>query len=192
MDISKIDPDGTLVSMVEPRDSPDKAASPDRETTPHARITSELGVITVHVIRNDYKTAWLDNKRSWILKEQLFKNISVREINYSYEVHDDSILYHSNGIHVLAEGLVNRYSKERESLTETETDRPIIWVCHDLGGTITKEVYEIIPIAQALKARPDLSPKDDSGVTLMSTAVGTGDTDPVKRVIDGGAEVSTE
>jgi hypothetical protein len=48
---------------------------------------------------------------------------------------------------------LKRYSPAKERLgrrtvqisaangRKTETDRPIIWVCHDIGGTIVKEVF---------------------------------------------------
>ncbi|KAF9768543.1 hypothetical protein IL306_014142 [Fusarium sp. DS 682] len=101
----------------------------------------DYDVIAVHGIRDDYKTAWIGTKGNWVLKEQLFRDMSIREIDYSYEIHENSVLYSRNGIHVLAKELVDRYAEERERLTETETDRPIIWACHDIGGTIVKQVF---------------------------------------------------
>ncbi|KAF4951589.1 hypothetical protein FGADI_7364 [Fusarium gaditjirri] len=103
----------------------------------------DYDVITVHGIRDDYKTAWIDSKGNWFLKDTLFKNLSVREIDYSYENHEDSILYKPNGIRVLAEKLIDEYAAVRAKLEETETERPIIWVCHDFGGTIVKEALSI-------------------------------------------------
>ncbi|KAL6918825.1 hypothetical protein FSST1_002851 [Fusarium sambucinum] len=101
----------------------------------------DYDVIAVHGIRDDYKTAWIDKKGGWILKEHLFKGMSIREIDYSYEIHDKSVLYRHNGIDILARELVGKYAEERQLLAETETDRPIIWTCHDIGGTIVKQVF---------------------------------------------------
>ncbi|CEI63686.1 unnamed protein product [Fusarium venenatum] len=101
----------------------------------------DYDVIAVHGIRDDYKTAWIDKNGGWILKDHLFNGMSIREIDYSYEIDESSVLYHQNGIDILAERLVDMYAKERESLAETETDRPVIWACHDIGGTIVKQVF---------------------------------------------------
>ncbi|KAM0514996.1 hypothetical protein ACHAPE_006318 [Trichoderma viride] len=99
----------------------------------------DYDVITVHGVRDDYRTAWIDSKGNWLLKDHLFQHMSIREINYSYEIEEDSVLYQPNGLHVLAEALLERYAEQRRKLAETETGRPVIWVCHDLGGTIVKE-----------------------------------------------------
>lgn len=48
----------------------------------------------------------------------LFKDLSVREVDYSYEIDEDSILYEPNGIKHLAEKLVNEYAEEREKLED--------------------------------------------------------------------------
>ncbi|KAG5799177.1 hypothetical protein H9Q69_001809 [Fusarium xylarioides] len=103
----------------------------------------DYDVITVHGIRDDYKTLWIDSKGNWFLKDTLFKDMSVREIDYSYENHEESILYKPNGIRILAERLIDEYATIRTKLEETETERPIIWVCHDFGGTIVKEALSI-------------------------------------------------
>ncbi|KAI1022042.1 hypothetical protein LB504_007370 [Fusarium proliferatum] len=103
----------------------------------------DYDVITVHGIRDDYKTSWIDSKGNWFLKETLFKDMSVREIDYSYENHEESILYKPNGIRILAERLIDEYAMIRTKLEETETERPVIWVCHDFGGTIVKEALSI-------------------------------------------------
>ncbi|KAM0218323.1 hypothetical protein ACHAPA_002405 [Fusarium lateritium] len=103
----------------------------------------DYDVITVHGIRDNYRTAWIDSKGQWILKNQLFQRLSTREINYSYEIEQDSTLYQTDGIHVLAKTLIDKYAEERKKLEETEKDRPIIWVCHDLGGTIVKQALFI-------------------------------------------------
>ncbi|KAJ9414194.1 ankyrin repeat-containing domain protein [Fusarium oxysporum] len=103
----------------------------------------DYDVITVHGIRDDYKTAWIDSKGSWFLKDTLFKHMSVREIDYSYENHEESILYKPDGIRILAGKLIDEYAAVRTKLEETETERPIIWVCHDFGGTIVKEALSI-------------------------------------------------
>ncbi|KAF5011778.1 hypothetical protein FDECE_2145 [Fusarium decemcellulare] len=87
----------------------------------------DYDVITVHGIRDDYKTAWTDEKGNWLVKEQLFKNMSIREVDYSYEIGEKSMLYEPNGISLHAKELIDSYLGIRRVLEETETDRPIIW-----------------------------------------------------------------
>lgn len=78
----------------------------------------------MHGIRDDYKTSWIDSKGNWFLKETLFKDMSVREIDYSYENHEESILYKPNGIRVLAERLIDEYAMIRTKLEEVRTNHP--------------------------------------------------------------------
>lgn len=100
----------------------------------------DYDVITVHGIRDDYTTAWIDREGSWWIKNKLFHDLSARQIDYSYEIHEDSDLYEADGLRLHAERLLTAYANVRRELEDTEMDRPIIWVCHDLGGTIVKEV----------------------------------------------------
>jgi hypothetical protein len=46
--------------------------------------------------------------------------MSVREIDYSYEIDQDSLLYRPNGIRLLAENLLDEYVKVRETLEEVK------------------------------------------------------------------------
>ncbi|UZP32323.1 hypothetical protein NXS19_000139 [Fusarium pseudograminearum] len=39
-----------------------------------------------------------------------------------------------------AKNLLRSYCQQRQSLPDTEVNRPIIWICHDIGGTIVKQV----------------------------------------------------
>ncbi|KAI0099851.1 putative ankyrin repeat protein [Nemania sp. FL0031] len=103
----------------------------------------DYDVITVHGLRDDYKTAWTDKWGAWWVKNHLFKNLSIREIDYSYEVDEESTIYQWNGIRLHAERLIEEYAKVRRNLEEIETDRPVIWICHDIGGIIAKEALSI-------------------------------------------------
>ncbi|KAI1654117.1 putative ankyrin repeat protein [Daldinia decipiens] len=103
----------------------------------------DYDVVTVHGIRDDYRTAWIDKDGSWWVKDKLFKDLSIREIDYSYDIDEDSELYEPNGIIQHARRLVEKYAEVRRELEETEVDRPVIWICHDLGGMIVKEALSI-------------------------------------------------
>ncbi|KAI0119519.1 putative ankyrin repeat protein [Daldinia grandis] len=99
----------------------------------------DYDVITVHGIRDDYKTAWIDENGLWWVRDRLFKNLTIRELDYSYEIGEDSEIYEPNGIVQHARRLIEKYAEVRRELEETEVDRPVIWICHDLGGMIVKE-----------------------------------------------------
>ncbi|KAL5083315.1 hypothetical protein Trisim1_001767 [Trichoderma cf. simile WF8] len=121
----------------------------------------DYDVITVHGIRDDYTTAWIDREGSWWIKNKLFHDLSARQIDYSYEIHEDSDLYEADGLRLHAERLLTAYANVRRELEDTEMDRPIIWVCHDLGGTIVKEA-----LSMAL-ARPDRFGR----IAMLTTAI---------------------
>ncbi|KAI2472567.1 putative ankyrin repeat protein [Annulohypoxylon bovei var. microspora] len=103
----------------------------------------DFDVITVHGVRDDYKTSWINNEGGWWVKSDLFDRLVVRQVDYSYEIDKNSKLYEPNGISLHANILIEEYAKVRGKLKETEVDRPIIWICHDLGGTIVKEALSI-------------------------------------------------
>lgn len=75
-------------------------------------------VITVHGIRDDYKTSWTDHKGAWWVKDQLFSNLSIREVDYSYEIDEGSVIYAPDGINRLATSLIDEYAQLRSKLME--------------------------------------------------------------------------
>ena len=86
-----------------------------------AHLNAELthySVITVHGIRDDYKTAWTNRSGVWWVREHLFKDLSIREIHYSYEIDENSTLYQPDGIRIHAERLVDEYTEIRKKLDE--------------------------------------------------------------------------
>ncbi|KAK1236937.1 hypothetical protein MKX08_007885 [Trichoderma sp. CBMAI-0020] len=100
---------------------------------------SNYDVVTVHGIRDDYKTAWTDEDGTLWLKNRLFERLSIRKVDYSYEIDEEATIFQAGGIKLHAEKLLMAYATDRASLEEAEINRPIIWICHDLGGTIVKE-----------------------------------------------------
>lgn len=75
-------------------------------------------VITVHGIRDDYRTAWIDREGSWWIKNKLFHDLSARQIDYSYEIHENSDLYETDGLRLHAERLTTAYANVRRELED--------------------------------------------------------------------------
>jgi hypothetical protein len=55
------------------------------------------------------------------VKDQLFKKLSTREVDFSFEIDEESPLYSLNGIELLAKHLVEEYAKVRKGLEEVES-----------------------------------------------------------------------
>jgi len=129
------------------------AADPVPERPLGLSITRGLGwsgsdyddydVVTVHGIRDDYKTAWTTDSGGWWVKNSLFDGLSIRQIDYSFDIDGESLLYQPGGLQRHAMKLLAELVKVRQALEETEADRPIIWISHDLGGVIVKEVLRL-------------------------------------------------
>ncbi|KAH7139644.1 ankyrin repeat protein [Dactylonectria estremocensis] len=121
----------------------------------------DYDVVTVHGLRDDRNSAWIDEKDKWWVKTHLFASKEVRVVDYAYAIDEDSTIYRPDGIRFHAQRLAAEYARLREKLEDTETDRPVIWVCHDLGGTIVKET---LLLASA-------SPKTYGKIAILTTAI---------------------
>lgn len=75
-------------------------------------------VVAVHGIRDDYKTAWTEEDGTWWLKTKLFEDLSIREVDYSYEIDEEATIFQVDGIKLHAERLLTAYAKDRASLEE--------------------------------------------------------------------------
>ncbi|EHK17447.1 uncharacterized protein TRIVIDRAFT_66366 [Trichoderma virens Gv29-8] len=82
----------------------------------------EYDIITVHGIRDVYKTAWIDNDNSWWVRSKLFNKRLVRQIDYSYEISEESGLYTENSIRRHAEKLIAAYSEIRGELEDVDLE----------------------------------------------------------------------
>lgn len=78
------------------------------------------------------------------MKDNLFKDLSIREVDYSYEIDDESTLYESNGIVLHAERLIAEYAEVRAKLEDVGSP-----ACMFLERTIliTAVVYRLKPTA---------------------------------------------
>lgn len=118
-------------------------------------------VITVHGIRDDPKTAWQTRDENWWVHDQLFARLTIREIDFSYYTHEEADIFKPNGIAREARRLLTDYTSMRNNLPSTEVDRPVIWICHDIGGHIVK---------QALMYAA-MQPKSYSRIALLTTVI---------------------
>ncbi|KAH7310656.1 ankyrin repeat-containing domain protein [Stachybotrys elegans] len=118
-------------------------------------LYDDYDVITVHGLRDDHKTAWQTSSGDFWLRDQLFPNINIRQLDYSYAVDDSARVFGPRGIEAEARNLIRDYNQFRQELPDTETGRPILWICHDIGGTIVKQA-----LLEAAKARQQCHDED--------------------------------
>jgi hypothetical protein len=48
----------------------------------------------------------------------MFRNLSIREVDYSYEIHSEALIFDTNGILQHAQWLVKTYAMARRSLED--------------------------------------------------------------------------
>ncbi|PNP41528.1 hypothetical protein TGAMA5MH_06629 [Trichoderma gamsii] len=82
---------------------------------------SDYDVVAVHIIRDDYKTAWTEEDGTWWLKNKLFKELSIREVDYSYEIDEEAPIFRMDGIQLHAEKLLKAYARDRARLDEVKS-----------------------------------------------------------------------
>ncbi|KAL6364057.1 hypothetical protein LRP88_03490 [Fusarium phalaenopsidis] len=114
-------------------------------------ILDAQNVITVHGLCDDHNTVWTSHKGDQWVGQRLFEHLSVRQLDYLYPTDESARVFQEDGIKAEARNLLRLYSEYRRELSDTEVDKPIIWVCHDIGGTIVKQV--LIEAAQATLAK---------------------------------------
>ncbi|KAM0348148.1 hypothetical protein ACHAP4_011103 [Fusarium culmorum] len=100
----------------------------------------DFDVITVHGIRDDHQTVWTSQTGKLWLRDELFDQLSVRQLDYFYAIDNQAGIFGPDGIKVEARNLLRLYCQHRRNLPDTEVNRPIIWIGHDIGGTIVKQV----------------------------------------------------
>ncbi|KAL6411623.1 ankyrin repeat protein [Ilyonectria robusta] len=121
----------------------------------------DYDIVTVHGLRDDYRTAWIDAGQGWWVRDRLLKDLDVRQIDYAYDIDEGATIYDPDGIRIHAQALVTELARVRRELDETETDRPLLWICHDIGGTIVKEA-----LSMALA-----NPLEYGKMAVLSTAI---------------------
>lgn len=121
----------------------------------------EFDVVTVHGIRDNYKTAWKRENGSRWISDTLLKGKPVREVDYSYDIDEDARLFEPDGLEFHAEDLMAQFSQLRRSSGAAADHHPIIWICHDLGGTIVKEALRLALI----------NPRKYGDIAMLTTAI---------------------
>ncbi|KAF5484056.1 Serine/threonine-protein phosphatase 6 regulatory ankyrin repeat subunit A [Colletotrichum fructicola] len=101
---------------------------------------AKYDVITVHGLRDDHKHVWKSENGSPWLQQQLLSNIPSRQVDYLYATDSTARIFRPDGIELEAQNLLRLYAENRRLLSPSEVGRPIIWVCHDIGGCIVKQV----------------------------------------------------
>ncbi|KAL6790887.1 putative ankyrin repeat protein [Trichoderma sp. SZMC 28012] len=121
----------------------------------------DFDVITVHGIRDDDKSAWRRDDGSLWIMDTLLKEKRIVQADYAYDIDEDARLYEPGGVEFYAEDLIWRFSRFRHPLRKTADRHPIIWICHDLGGTIVKEALRLALI----------NPRKYGDIAMLTTAI---------------------
>ncbi|KAF4994266.1 hypothetical protein FGRMN_5904 [Fusarium graminum] len=136
---------------------PDNPSAIDVNADTVSRASTELSEApTVELLELSRPTspephlkAGLGLHRSWGSTEYNdYDDIPIRQLDYSYATDESAPIFQKDGIKAVAQDLLRLYSEKRRELVPDETNRPIVWVCHDVGGTIVKQV--LIEAAQAI------------------------------------------
>ncbi|KAL5088989.1 hypothetical protein Trisim1_006133 [Trichoderma cf. simile WF8] len=145
------------------RSSDSGSAQSGSRLSPVSRDASgvDFDVVAVHGIRDNYKTAWRRKYGSRWISDTLFKEKSVREVDYGYDIDEDARLFESGGLESHAEDLITRFSQFRHPSGAAADRHPIIWICHDLGGTMVKEALRLALI----------NPRKYGDIAMLTTAI---------------------
>ncbi|KAK0631157.1 ankyrin repeat-containing domain protein [Bombardia bombarda] len=125
----------------------------------------DYDIITVHGIRDDPSAVWKTAEGQPWVRDGLFRSLDrARQIDFTYRTDSKADIFHhdpADGIAIEARRLLDAYIEMRDALPATETDRPVIWICHDIGGQIVKRA--LIEAA--------LQPVRYRHVALLTTAI---------------------
>ncbi len=110
-----------------------------------------VDIVALHGLNSNYEKAWTwpsnkQNERKNWLKDFLPQQIpNARIMSYGY---DSQLLFGRSAadISTFAEQLLNDLMAERQTLTEKS--RPIIFICHSLGGIVFKKVRLCLPASK--------------------------------------------
>ncbi|KAM0417014.1 hypothetical protein ACHAPT_012980 [Fusarium lateritium] len=102
----------------------------------------DYDVITVHGLRDDHNTVWTSETGNEWVGKQLFEHLSVRQLDYLYATDESARIFQENGIKAEARNLLRLYSENRRELSDTEVDRPIIWVLIEAAQATLAQDYE--------------------------------------------------
>jgi hypothetical protein len=84
-----------------------------RTTTNHAPFIHAFdSLVTVHSLRDDSAYVWKTATKSWWITE-LFSELTVRQLDYTYAVDESATIFQSDGIEVEARRLLKELSEHR-------------------------------------------------------------------------------
>ncbi len=80
----------------------------------------KCSVITVHGIRDDPKVAWTDENGTWWVNNDLFGDLSTRQVDYLYQIDATSTIFEPDGVVQHAQKLITQYARLRQELEEVK------------------------------------------------------------------------
>ena len=107
-------------------------------------ISDTFSIVAVHGLGGDWEGTWTDeNGKLWLRDFLPFQLPNARTMSYGY----NSEAVFSKGVTDIGDEaamLLDRLDGERQLLQDEKT-RPIIFICHSLGGIIVKKVAPLQP-----------------------------------------------
>ncbi|OBT89651.1 hypothetical protein VE02_01795 [Pseudogymnoascus sp. 03VT05] len=99
-----------------------------------------MDVVAVHGLQGDWKYTWEDDSKNWLRDFLPTQVQQLRILSFGY---DSSIAFSSStpDLRDLATKLLNTLGRKRD--TSQEKKRPILFICHSLGGIILKQAMII-------------------------------------------------
>ncbi|KAH6712631.1 hypothetical protein BKA61DRAFT_485684 [Leptodontidium sp. MPI-SDFR-AT-0119] len=102
------------------------------------RVGNSLDIVAVHGITGNAYDTWIHGNGTFWLQDLIPKDLpGVRVFSYGYPA-DVFCTFATGTIDTFARSLLESLKRERRS--KDQQKRPIIFICHSMGGIVVKKV----------------------------------------------------